>query len=336
MPIEGDRADLALELAETELARSETPGALLFVLDDLNPANVNRFNENAESRPPVIFFVVAGQGVQIPQIEQVENATIVNISPDDSDLDRIERRVLSAYREALLEDTNQEWEDRGYILAWPAAVLLLFWFRRGWTLLSVVALMLTVPFGRPAQADGWRDWFLTPDQQGQIAIRNKDYSEAADLFDNSEWRAFALLRAGRYEEAAQAYGFIETAAAANAQGIALLRNRKYRDGVRAFEKALERDPTDAAALANLEVARAIVAFVETTQAASDTGEEGIGADDTVYDNESGLGEEMLVERPEEDGLPAGLSTEDWMRSIDTQVGDFLASRFRLEVARDAQ
>ena len=197
----------------------------------------------------------------------------------------------------------------------------------------VLVFAMLTSFGTPAQASGWKDWFLTPDQQGQIAFNAKDFSGAADLFQDAEWRAFALLRSGRYEEAAEAYGFIETSDAANAQGIAYLRNRKYRDGVRAFETALERDPNNAVAQANLEVATAIVTYVETTQAQSDTGEErGIGADDTVYDNESGLGVETTVEREEANGPPAGLSTEDWMRSVDTDVGDFLASRFRLEDA----
>lgn len=197
-----------------------------------------------------------------------------------------------------------------------------------------LAFVLVGSFGKPAQAEGWKDWFLTPDQQGQISFNNKDFSDAADLFQDADWRAYALLVSGRYEEAAEAYSFIETSQGANAQGIALLRNRKYHDGIRAFEKALERDPDNATAQKNLATAEAIVALVESTQAASNTGEHsGIGADDTVFDNESGQGEEMEVEREDLDRPPAGLTTEDWMRAVDTQVGDFLASRFRLEDAR---
>ena len=170
-----------------------------------------------------------------------------------------------------------------------------------------------------------------------MVFQSKDYSSAADLFQHPEWRAYALFRAGRYEEAAEAFSFIETASAANAEGIALLRNRKYRDGVRAFEKALLRDPEDEVAAANLIVARAIVEFVEKAQLSSDTGEErGIGADDIVFDNESGQGQDMLVEREATDGAAAGLSTEDWMRAVDTQVGDFLATRFLLENTRRSE
>ena len=337
MPTEGDRADQALALAVEELSRSETPGAVLFVLDDLNPANVAGFNSDAETRPPVIFLTVTGQGAPPVQLGQIENASIVEVTPDDSDLDQVERLVLSAYREALLEDTNQEWEDKGWLFAWPAVLLFLPWFRQGWTMRWGIAVVLLLPVGAPAQAEGWRDWFLTPDQQGQIAVRNRDYRAAADLFQNSEWRAYALLRAGRYEEAAEAYSFLETSAAASAEGIALLRSRKYRDGIRAFEKAVERDPDDAVASANLEVAKAIVAYVESTQLASDTGEEaGIGADDTVFDNETGQGAETEVAREDAEGGGQGLSTEDWMRAVDTQVGDFLASRFLLESAQGGE
>ncbi|MEH6836789.1 MAG: VWA domain-containing protein, partial [Falsihalocynthiibacter arcticus] len=110
-----------------------------------------------------------------------------------------------------------------------------------------------------------------------------------------------------------------------------LRNRKYRDGVRAFKKALERDPTNEAAQHNLIVAQAIAAYVESTQSQSDTGEEaGIGADDTVFDNESGLGAETQIERGEE--TAATLTDEQWMRSVDTDVSDFLRTRFMLETS----
>ena len=336
MPREGDRADQALALSEAELARSETPGAILFVLDDLNPANVPAFNENADNRAPVIFFVVAGEGTSLVQLDGIANSTVVRVTPDNSDLDRIERRVLSAYRAALLEDERQDWEDRGWLVAWPALLLFLPWFRRGWTMRWVLAGLMLGGIGTEARAEGWQDWFLTPDQQGQIAFNDGRWSEAADLFQDTEWRAYALLRSGRYEEAAETYGFIETGEAANAQGIALLRNRNYRAGLRAFELALEREPDNEIIQNNVEVARAIVAYVEAAQLAGDTGEQsGIGADDTVFDNESGQGADMLVDREAVDTPAQGLSTQDWMRAVDTQVGDFLATRFRLEDAQGA-
>ena len=57
--------------------------------------------------------------------------------------------------------------------------------------------------------------------------------------------------------------------------------------MRAFEKALKRDPDFEAAQETPAVAQAIVAFVEEAQSQADTGEEaGIGAVEVVFDNES--------------------------------------------------
>lgn len=331
MPIEGDRADLALELAATELTRTETPGAILFVLDDFNPANVVAFTQNANERAPIVFLIAGPKTLQVPQLESLPNSEIVHMTVDDTDIQQVERKVLSAYQKALMEDETQAWNDRGWLLAWPVALLILLTFRRGWTMQWAVILLLMLPFPRSAQAEGIKDWFFTPDQQGWIAYQNKKFSEAAELFQDPEWRAYALFISGNYEAAAEAFSRIETAEGASGEGMALLRNRKYRDGVRALEKALERDPDYETAQHNLAVAKAIVEFVESTQSQSDTGEEaGIGADDTVFDNESGLGAETQIERDEE--TAASLTDEQWMRSVDTDVSEFLHSRFSLEVA----
>lgn len=337
MPKEGAKAFPALQLAVTELTRSDTPGAILYVLDDLAPEDVAQFQNNADKRPPVIFFVVAPGSVQIPQLEGIANTSVVRLTADDTDLDRIERRVLSAYREALLEDENQTWDDKGWIMAWPAALLMLVWFRRGWTMRWVVIGTLMIGAAGPnrAQAEGWRDWFWTPDQQGRLAYDDKDYTKAATLFRNPDWQAYTLFRDGQYEAAADAYADMNTAQAAFGEGMARLRNRQYRPGVRAFERALELQPDFPAAESNLEIARAIVKLVEETQSQSDTGEEaGIGADDVVFDNESGLGTETQIETGED---TTNLQTaEQWMRSVDTQMGDFLKSRFQIENAQVPQ
>ncbi|MGI9369197.1 MAG: VWA domain-containing protein [Ruegeria sp.] len=335
MPVEGDRADLALKLSVAELERSETPGAILMVLDDLNPSTIVALNEKADDRPPIIFFVVGPKSLTLAQLDQVQNASAVHITPDDKDLDQIDRRVLSAYREALLADKTLSWDDKGWVIAWPAALFLLLWFRRGWTMQWVVALCVLVGVsGKPAQAEGIKDWFLTPDQQGQLAMQDKDYAAAALLFKDPEWRAYALFKSGKFADAVEAYGFVETPQGAFGEAMASLRNREYRDGVRGFEKSLKRDPDYEAARTNLAVAKAIVAYVEDAQSQSDTGEQGgIGADDTVYNNESGMGAETLVER-ESDKAPAGLTTDQWLRSVDTDVGDFLKFRFGLENAKE--
>ena len=61
-------------------------------------------------------------------------------------------------------------------------------------------------------------------------------------------------------------------------------------------------------------------------------ERGIGADDVMFDNEDGRGANTQMEAPKDEGIGL-LSTEQWMRTVDTRTGDFLRLRFAIEAAR---
>ncbi len=326
MPKPGDAASDALTVARGILETSDTPGAILFVLDDMDPGQATKFNS---AGPPVFFLTMLPDGARLPQLDGIPGATVVPFSNDDRDIARLQRGIQSSYLKALDDDDQLEWQDQGWIFAWPAALLCLLWFRRGWVIrLAVIALMSIHPSG-PAQAEGWRDWFLTPDQQGQIAMNQKRYADAAELFEDPYHQGYALLRAGKYPEAAAIFAEQNSAEAAFAEGMARIRNREYRPAITAFETALQRRPDWPEAQHNLDVSKAILDFVETTREQSDTGEEsGIGADDTVFDNADNRGADTTVTAPE-DGAGA-LSADQWISSIDTDMQDFLKNRFRLE------
>jgi Ca-activated chloride channel homolog len=334
MPAQGQNATAALDMARAALAAEEVPGAILFVLDDLDRADLPAFERHAAGDGPgVVFLYVGGSGAGLDDLSRIPGAAVVRVTPDASDIAEIDRRVASAYRDALARDERQKWEDRGWILAWPAALLLLLWFRRGWTMRWGFALAVAfsgLP-GEPARAAGVADWFLTPDQQGRLAYADKDYARAANLFEDPMWKGQALYRAGKYSEAAQVFARLPSAGAAFAQGTAHAKTREYREAIAAFETALEREPGNTAAARNLEIARAILAYVESAREQSDTGEErGIGADDVVFDNEAARGTETTITGEE----PLKMETaEQWMRTVDTRTEDFLRTRFALEAAR---
>ncbi|MGR3677863.1 MAG: tetratricopeptide repeat protein [Paracoccaceae bacterium] len=202
-----------------------------------------------------------------------------------------------------------------------------------WT--AVVAIMFLTPVGQ-AKAEGWRDVFLTPDQQGWLEYRNKNFNKAAEVFADPWLRGMALFRDGQYETAAEVLSQIDTADAAFVQGISDIRSRSYRDGVRALERALEIDPTHEGAKTSLPIAKQIVTYVEETREQSDTGEDsGIGADDVVFDNEAAKGAETQIEVPEGDAAQH-VTTEQWMNTVDTRTGDFLRQRFLLEASKVAE
>lgn len=331
MPVEGSNASDALAIAEDYLAREETPGGVLFVADSIDPADVAALDATSAS---VAVLTMLPDGAEDRGINQMSAPTI-GVSPDDSDVRAVDKLLDAAYRQALLEDTDQPWLDRGLWLAWPAALIMLLWFRRGWTMRWSMIACLSFLSTAPSQvrAEGPMDWFLTLDQQGQIAFNRKNYDRAAELFVDPMWRGFSLYRDGQYEEAIQVLSRVETAEAAFVQGMAAIKSRSYRDGVRAFQTALARDPDFPNATENLAVAEEIVVYIEDAREQSDTGEEaGIGADDVVFDNEAGRGAETQIEAPEGEGIGL-LSTDEWMNTVDTRTGDFLRQRFAIEAAQ---
>ena len=333
MPEEGANAQDALALALDLLETEGSPGGILFLLDDLDAQDAASMGNTGAHT--LVFQQFLPPGERSRGLDALQGPAVIPVTADDADLRQIDRRLNAGYRAALLETSSQPWADRGWVLAIPAALLCLLWFRRGWTMRwGALMLLAALGLGTPerAAAEGIADWFFTPDQQGMRAFNDRDFARAAELFEDPMWQGYALFRAGQYDKAVEVLARIETPEAAFTQGLAHMRNRQYRDGVRAYETVLKRDPEFPGAAENLAKAREIVEFVEGLREDSDTGEEsGIGADDTVYDNEGQRGTDTQVQAGQEDG-PEMLTTEQWMNTVDTRTGDFLKQRFRLEAA----
>jgi Ca-activated chloride channel family protein len=330
MPKDGADAAAALDLAQNTLAKENAPGGILFVADSVETADVNVLGNVENASIAVLTMLPDGindqgmDGLGIP---------VVRATPDDGDVRTLERRLNAAYQRALTEEGTQPWDDRGWLLGWPAALLALLWFRRGWTmrwsLLVALGMGMTLP--APAHAEGIADWFLTPDQQGRIAYQRKNFDRAAELFVDPMWKGEALYRDGQYSEAAKVFARLDTADAAFREGMAHIKGREYREGIAAFETALKRDPDFPGASENLETAKAILDYVETTREQSDTGEEaGEGADEIVMDNKDARGADTQLQGGDEGG--GLLTTEQWMNTVDTDPGDFLRQRFAIEDA----
>ena len=186
-----------------------------------------------------------------------------------------------------------------------------------------------------ARADGigttLESWFLTRDQRGRLDYEAGRYAEAAETFEDPMWKGTALADLGRYDEAAAVFAREPSADAAFAEGMARVKARQYRPGITAFEAALERNPDHVAAAHNLEITRAILAYLERVREESDTGSGSEGADEVVFDKESDRGTAQTVTAKDQIKIE---SAEQWMRTVDTQMSDFLSTRFALESVED--
>ena len=331
MPDDGANALAALDLAKS-LLEAEQAGGILFVLDGLDTSDAREINAMQDTAITTLAMLPEGVGDQ--GLDLLTSVPVIRATPNDADVARLDRLLNTDYRRAMLENSEQPWEDRGWWLAIPAVLLALIWFRQGWTMrwsAALITLMAATGAPQTAHAEGIADWFLTPDQQGYRAYQNKDFETASDAFVDPLWKGHALYRAGRYDKAIEVLDRLDSPEASFTQGLAHIKNRQYRDGVRAFETTLQRDPNFPGAAENLQTAQEIVEYVEATREASDTGEEaGIGADDVVFDNEAARGAETQIEQQPTGETPI-LSTEQWMNTVDTSTGDFLRMRFQFEV-----
>lgn len=336
MPADGRNAPAALKLAASLLESETTPGAILFLLDELNPVDLSAFKAHIDSGGADLLFLTIGSSEStLRGLNQLSGANVIQLTPDNADIEAIERKAASVFREAASKDDQQQWDDRGWLLIWPALLLTLFYFRRGWTMRWGTSIILLALMSNPqtVKAEGLADWFFTPDQQGRMAFEDLRFGDAGVLFEDPMWKGYALYENGDYLKAAEVYSLIATAEAAFAEGMAHVGARNYRDGIEAFKVALERDPTHENAARNLKVTEAILAYLEKLRGEQDTGSGSEGADEVVFDKESKEGFKMEVTEETKQKMQ---TAEQWMRSVDTRTGDFLRSRFLLESTEQNQ
>jgi len=176
---------------------------------------------------------------------------------------------------------------------------------------------------------GFAALWATPDQLGRLAFERKDFAAAAELFEDPRWLGAARFEAGQYVEAAQAYALNADAVGFYNRGVALVKGREYAQAIASFELAVAEAPQWRQAQANLELARYILDYIETSREQSGT-EGKLEADEYRYDASADRGERAVIRDTSE---ISELSAEKWMRSVDTRTSEFLSQRFALEASR---
>lgn len=213
--------------------------------------------------------------------------------------------------------------------------------RPGWARLAFCArpvLLAALALG-PAQAlaGGLKDWWLTPDQQGQSAFDRGDFAAAAEHYEGPARRAAAFFRAGDFESAAALYGRIRTPEAAYNRGNALVMLGRYEEAIKSYEHALADRPGWKEAEQNLSIARIrLQRLAPPEDDAGGTGGE-LGADEIVFD-ETGRVNKAGTEAVTEGGQE--MSQEElravWLRRVENNPADFLRARFAYQLYRQEQ
>lgn len=176
----------------------------------------------------------------------------VPFAKGNGDLESVNYFAGSEYGKQETQELKvvDQWLEQGH---WIAMFLLPFAalaFRRGWVVCLVIGSTLT-PAG---QAAGWRDLWLTKDQQAQHLLRREDAAAAATTFTDPDWRAIANYKAGQFAAAEQGFSLGEDARSKYNRGNALTHMGDYDGAIKAFDQALALDPELKAAEHNRAIA----------------------------------------------------------------------------------
>ncbi len=236
-------------------------------------------------------------------------------------------------------------QNLGYWLLYPLALILLYFFRRGfnlyWASVMVLAVNLTPV---PVQAS-WLDWLMTPDQQGAYYFQQGNYKEAAVRFESAQWQAAAFYHAKQYDKAAKIYRRQDDLTGLYNLATTLTRTRNYSKAKDLYQLLLEIDPDNQAAQKNLTI---VTRLIDEIQRLADSQQEEQAQPETVDPDEmmdTSLGTEkqnigkieVKIEQLSVDELLASEQKKaQWLRDISKDPQQFLAAKFQAQYNKQQQ
>ena len=173
---------------------------------------------------------------------------------DDSDTKDIENWLSTDDTAKLTNQQGETWKDLGPYFALLILPLMLLSFRKQF---SVTALILGLNLVQPNQAYAMdmQSLWKTQDQQAQHAYDKKDYQQAADKFNNPQWKASADYKAGSFQKALKGFEQDTSAQGLYNQGNSLMHLNQYDEAEKRYQQALDKNPNFADAKQNLDLAK---------------------------------------------------------------------------------
>lgn len=162
-------------------------------------------------------------------------------SSDDSDIEALLNQMNNPLEKTGNLDNNlfiDQWDEKGpwlLLLVIPFAALS---FRKG----LIVALVCLLPFPETSYALEWNDLWKTSDQRAQQAFKQENYQQAAEQFDNPQWKAAAHYKSGDYQQTLESLENDQSASGHYNKANALAQSGKLQKAIEAYEEALELEP----------------------------------------------------------------------------------------------
>jgi Ca-activated chloride channel homolog len=277
-----------------------------------------------------------------PSLVQSKSMTAMTL--DDTDINALLSKLSRDM--AQTADLNTQWRDDGYFFAVPIAVLLLFWFRRGWSMAwSIVLVCQLAGYSPPSMASqqhvDMAGWFFSGDQRGRYYFSRGEYEAAATSFDDPLWQGLSFYYANDFAAASNLLVQLDTPYARLMLANALVRQDFLARALAIYYSIEPNTPLHDIALQNIVAVEQRLAqrqqMSESQQAALDE----LEATETV--NAEFLGDPALLQDSAVAEQLSGQAileqqalADRWMAHINTAVGDYLTALFAQQWAEDTR
>ncbi|WP_373953207.1 VWA domain-containing protein [Vibrio pomeroyi] len=377
MPVSGKSAEEALPLINQQLS-GELGSSVLLVSDGVNPTTIRAFESFFNDNPYQLLILAAGNSnvvsdnpVDLDSLRSLASKTggrLIEVTVDNSDIQQLNKAVERNMQ--LNGESSMPWKDMGYGLLIPMAIIMLLWFRKGWlvqwcvvgvlitgsvysphTLAKTVSLTADKPVVEESltawdkTAQWWWDLWLTPDQQGQRLLNQKEYLEAAKHFKDPMRKGAAYYYARDFKLAHNAFLQTKTDYGLYNAASALARQREYlaaRDLLKSLSEKPDLSPELKADIENnLAVLSGIVEEVnrtsESQSGTTDGPEESLELEDDQPRTGDGAEEETVAELMLKETLNANeiLGSQEladkWLKRVEADPKFFLKSKFQIQL-----
>lgn len=250
------------------------------------------------------------------------------LTTDDRDIDLLLSGEVAARQASSDSLATDRWREEGpwiLLLLVPLAALA---FRRGWI---ICAVFLVMPLSETAQAGVWDDLWYNKNQQGQRLLEEGAAPEAAELFEDPEWRAVAKYRSQYYAMSAADFAERDDARSLYNLGNALARQGEFESAIDAYEQVLEMDPENADAQYNRDL---LADLMEQQQQQQEDGEQQESSEQQGEGEESESDSESQEDGESQDG--EGEQQEGEASQRDDEMSDEELEAMQEELQRAAE
>ena len=272
MPHRGSRPDRAMELAVKLLdGHSANPGEVIWLTDGIPENMIPTVAQLLGRHRLSVIGVGTEKGAPIPgknsgflknskggivmsrldtshlqALAQQKGGTFQILRNDDRDLERVLNQpiLMNEYLEDETEKQGDIWREEGPWLLLVLLPLAALMFRRG-LIFGFLLISLHLPgflMSERAYAFEWKDLWKNKDQQGQQYFIEGLHSEAAQVFENQEWKGLSHFRSGNLENALEEWKEIDSPRSFFNQGNALAKLGKLDQAIDRYDQVLEREP----------------------------------------------------------------------------------------------